>query len=59
MAKRESPKAQTTKTSLMLPKQLWTSIKIRALQEERDAQDLVAEALQDYLGKVKKGGDRR
>jgi hypothetical protein len=59
MAKRESPKAQTTKTSLMLPKPLWTSIKIRALQEERDAQDLVAEALADYLRRVKKGGDRR
>ena len=43
------------KTSLRLPGDLWTRTRIRALEEGRDAQDLVADALAAYL---KKGGSR-
>lgn len=42
------------KTSLRLDPGLWRKVKIRAIEEDRDAQDLVAEALADYL--KKKGG---
>lgn len=44
------------KTSLNLPERLWKAGKIRSVQEGRDFQDLIAEALEDYLRKVKKGG---
>lgn len=39
------------KTSLRLPADLWTRTRIRALEQGRDAQDLVAEALASYLKK--------
>jgi|GEM_PF-6006309 len=59
MPKGPTPRPKVVKTSLMLPKKLWTEIKVRALREERDAQVIVAEALEDYLRKTKKGGDSR
>jgi hypothetical protein len=56
---KETTEAQErAKTSMALPKKLWTEIRMRALQEGRDAQEIVAEPLEDYLRK-KKGGDRR
>ena len=51
-----SPKV---KTSLSLPPDLWTAVRIRALQDGMDAQDLVARALEAYLQAAKpapKGG---
>lgn len=59
MPKAPAPRPELIKTSLMLPRKLWTEIKVRALREERDAQVIVAEALEDYLRKAKKGGNRR
>lgn len=44
------------RTSLNLSEGLWTRIKMQALREKRDAQELVAEALENYLRRVKKGG---
>jgi hypothetical protein len=44
------------KTSLQLPEAIWKSVKIRAVEEGRNVQELVAEALKDYLRK--KGGSR-
>jgi len=58
MPKKQKQSDPPTKTSLVIPKGLWTDVKIQALREDRDAQDLVAEALAEYL-KAKKGGDRR
>jgi len=48
-SKKEPPTAKRLKTSLALPADLWTEIRIRALREGIDAQDLVAEALKAYL----------
>ena len=42
-----------TKTTLNLPEDLWKAAKIRAIELGVDAQDLVANAVEQYL---KKGG---
>lgn len=47
------------KTNLGLPRRLWEAAKTRAMKEDRTLQELVAEALEVYLRKAKKGGDRR
>lgn len=44
------------KTSIQLPDGVWKSIKIRAVEEGRNVQELVADALRDYLRR--KGGSR-
>jgi metal-responsive CopG/Arc/MetJ family transcriptional regulator len=44
------------RTSIVLPDALWTRVKHRALEEKRNAQEIVADALEDYLRKAKKGG---
>ncbi len=44
------------KTALGLPKKLWEAARIQALKEARTFQELVAEALDNYLRKVRKGG---
>ena len=49
-------KAQTTKTTLRLPSQLWIAVQHRAIDEGIDLQDLVAKALEMYL--AHKGGKR-
>lgn len=45
-----------SKTSLKLPPRLWTEVKMRALVERRDAQELVAEALTLYLQDIAETG---
>ena len=51
------PKAtELVKTTLRLPKNLFQEAKIRAVMEERNLQDIVAEALETYL--KKKGGEK-
>lgn len=45
--------AERQKTSLILPVKLWRLVKVRAIREGRDAQEIVAEALEDYLRKVR------
>ncbi len=47
------------KTNLGLPRRIWEAAKVRAMKENRTMQELVAEALEDYLRKPKRGGDRR
>lgn len=37
------------KTSLSLPEDLWKRLRIQAISEDRDAQDLLAEAIASYL----------
>ena len=43
------------RTSFVLPEKIWKAIKIRALQEGRNTQELVAEALENYLKSRKEG----
>lgn len=54
-ANKDKARAKKVKTSLSLPADLWTAARIRALEAGMDAQDLVAEALAEYL---RKGGRR-
>lgn len=49
------PKEARAKTTLSLPADLWRQTKIEAINRGVDAQDIVAEALAQYL---KKGGAR-
>ena len=41
--------ANTAKLTVRLPDSLWRDVKVRALDERRDAQDVVADALRAYL----------
>ncbi|MGA7624931.1 MAG: hypothetical protein WB630_23765 [Candidatus Acidiferrales bacterium] len=45
------PKQTRFKTTLYLPKDLWKATKIRAIESDRDATELVVEALRQYLKK--------
>jgi predicted DNA binding CopG/RHH family protein len=49
------PKEAKSKTTMSLPAELWKQTKIEAIRRGLDAQDIVAEALAQYL---KKGGAR-
>lgn len=44
-------KPELVKTTLRLPKKIFQDAKIRAVIEERNLQELVAEALETYLKK--------
>jgi hypothetical protein len=46
-------KQDTVKTSIRLPRQLWKKAHVRAMDERKDLQDVIAEALAAYL---KEGG---
>jgi hypothetical protein len=45
---------ETVKTSIRLPRELWRKAKVRALDEDKDLQDVIAEALAAFL----KGGSQ-
>jgi hypothetical protein len=47
---------ETVKCTVKLPADLWRAARHRALDERRDFQDLVAEALELYLKRPPKGG---
>jgi hypothetical protein len=46
-------------TKITIPQKTWKAARIRSFQEDRAFQELVAEALEDYLRTAKKTGDRR
>lgn len=48
---------EVQKVGLALPKKTWEAARLRAFKESRTFQELVAEAIEDYLRK-KKGGKR-
>jgi hypothetical protein len=48
---------RTTKTSIEIPEEIWRAAKIRAMDEKKNFQDIVAEALAAFL-KPKKGGPK-
>lgn len=45
--------SEVKKTSIVLPEKLWSRVRIRAVHERRNAQEIVAEALEEYLRKRK------
>jgi hypothetical protein len=47
--KNKAAAEETTKTSIRLPRELWREAHIRALDEGRDLQDIIASALQAYV----------
>jgi len=53
--KKNTP-VEMVKTSLKLPKQLWREAHIRALDEHREFQEIVADALEAFLKPRGKGG---
>ena len=48
--------AEIHKTNLGIPKRLWQAARIQALKEGRNLEELVAEAVSDYLRTAKSGG---
>jgi len=47
---------ETVKCTVKLPADLWRAARHRALDERRDFQDVVADALELYLKRPQKGG---
>jgi hypothetical protein len=45
----KDPKPELVKTTIKLPKTLWREARIRALDEDKDFQEIVASALAAYL----------
>lgn len=43
------------KTSIEIPEDVWRTAKIRAMDEKKNFQDIVADALKEFLRKPKKG----
>ena len=41
---------EVVKTSVSLPRMLWKRAHVRAMDEGRDLQDVIAAALEQYLG---------
>lgn len=58
MTKRREEVRQLKTTSMKVEPHLWREVRIQSLQEGRDTQDIVAEALRDYLRKAKKKGGK-
>jgi predicted HicB family RNase H-like nuclease len=57
MARKPKKESQEdmSKTTLRLPKDLHKQLKIRAIQQEREMQEVAAEAIAEYLTKTGKG----
>jgi hypothetical protein len=47
---------KTVKTSIEIPEDVWRAAKILAIDEKKNFQDIVADALREYLRKQKKAG---
>lgn len=41
---------------IVMPKKLWTELKIQSLREEKTASDIIADLVSEYLKKGKKEG---
>lgn len=52
------PPTEMVKSTVKLPEALWRAARVRALDERRDFQDVVADALVLYLKTPPKGGRR-
>jgi hypothetical protein len=49
---------RTVRTSIEIPEDVWRAAKIRAMDERKNFQDVVAAALRAYLRRLKKGGKK-
>lgn len=49
---------KTMRTSIQIPEDVWTAAKIRAAHEKSNLQDVIADALRQYLKLGKKGGKK-
>ncbi len=59
--RRTKESGTTVKTSITLPRELWTAARHRAIDEGRDLQDVIATAVETYLKtalKPREGGKR-
>ena len=52
----EDKEAKLVKCTVRLPATLWRAARVRALDEQRGFQDVVASALELYLEQPQKGG---
>ncbi len=48
----------TVRTSIQIPENLWKAAKFRAVEEKKNLQDVIADALRVYLRVAKKGGKK-
>ena len=56
----KKPKVEKIKTSLRFDPELWKAVKIKAIEENRDLQDLLDAVLRDYLRRTgRKEGSAR
>jgi hypothetical protein len=58
---RAKESGETVKTSITLPRAIWTAARHRAIDEGRDLQDVIATAVEAYLKtalKPREGGKR-
>lgn len=46
------------KTAIAMPKRTWRAARLQSIKEGRTFQELVAEAIEDYMRKVRKGDGR-
>lgn len=46
---------KTIKTSIEIPEEVWRAAKIRAMDEKKNFQDIVAEALAEFVTRKRKG----
>jgi hypothetical protein len=58
MPKPRMPGAETVRTTLVMPVELWKRAKVRAMDERRDLRDVLLDALRRYLAETKKGARR-
>jgi len=49
---------KTMRTSIEIPEEVWTAAKIRAAQEKTNLQEVIADALRQYLRLPRKGGKK-
>jgi len=59
--RRTKESGTTVKTSINLPRELWTAARHRAIDEGRDLQDVIASAVEAYLKtslRSREGGKR-
>jgi hypothetical protein len=59
MPKKKEPSEERFRTSMFLPAKLWLDVRTLALQDGRDAQEIVQEALEAYMKKKREKGGRR
>ncbi len=56
----KAKRTDIVKTTMALPRDLWKRARVRAIDEDRDLQDVVVSAVEEYLRKpLRRQGDTR